>query len=158
MRHTRSSAQALARLLARFALALALTLPLFAALPAAATAAGVTAAGRKRIVVVIREQRVYAYEGNTLVFSTRANIKGAKRGTFRIQNKIPMAKSSVLGWKLPYWMGIYYVGRIQNGFHGYSIRANGTLAANSLGCIVMPTAAAAALYRWASVGTPVVIR
>ncbi|MCS7056315.1 MAG: L,D-transpeptidase [Thermoflexales bacterium] len=116
------------------------------------------AAGRKRIVVVLREQRVYAYEGNTVVFATRANVRGAKRGNFRIRSKIPMAKSSVLGWKLPYWMGIYYVGRIENGFHGYSIRSNGALAANSLGCIVMPTPAAAWLYRWARIGTPVTIR
>lgn len=115
-------------------------------------------AGRKRIVVVLREQRVYAYEGSTVVFTTRANIQGAKRGNFRIQSKIPMARSSVLGWTLPYWMGIYYVGRIENGFHGYSIRSNGALASNSLGCIVMPTAAAAWLYRWARLGTPVTIR
>jgi len=92
------------------------------------------------------------------VWSTRANIRGAKRGTFRIQNKLARARSSTLGWTLPYWMGIYYVGRIQNGFHGYSIRDRGGLAANSLGCIVMPTAAAAQLYSWAPVGTQVVIR
>lgn len=143
----------LLKLLTRLAVALLIVLPSVAVLPSSAEAAG-----RKRIVVVIREQRVYAYEGNTIVFTTRANIRGAKRGNFRIQNKIPMAKSSALGWKLPYWMGIYYVGRIQNGFHGYSIRSNGALAANSLGCIVMPTSAAAWLYRWASVGTPVTIR
>ncbi len=141
------------RLLPRLAVALLVALSALAALPSPAAAAG-----RKRIVVVLSEQRVYAYEGNTVVFSTRANVRGAKRGQFRIQNKVPMAKSSVLGWKLPYWMGIYYVGRIQNGFHGYSVRADGTLAANSLGCIVMPTSAAAWLYRWASVGTPVTIR
>ncbi|MCS6849348.1 MAG: L,D-transpeptidase [Anaerolineae bacterium] len=143
----------LVKLLTRLAVALLIVLPSIAVLPSP-----VEAAGRKRIVVVIREQRVYAYEGNTIVFTTRANIRGAKRGNFRIQNKIPMARSSALGWKLPYWMGIYYVGRIQNGFHGYSIRSNGALAANSLGCIVMPTSAAAWLYRWASVGTPVTIR
>ena len=141
------------KLLVRLVAVLLVALPTFAALPLPAAAAG-----RKRIVVVLGEQRVYAYEGDTVVFTTRANVRGAKRGTFRIQNKIAMAKSSALGWKLPYWMGIYYVGRIQNGFHGYSIRANGGLAANSLGCIVMPTSVAAWLYRWASVGTPVTIR
>lgn len=141
------------RALSRFALVLALILPIFAAAPDDALAAG-----RKRIIVDISQQRVYAYSGDTLVFSTRANIKGAKRGNFRIQNKLPKARSSVLGWTLPYWMGIYYVGRIQNGFHGYSIRDRGGYATNSLGCIVMPTAAAAKLYRWASVGTLVTIR
>ncbi len=137
---------------------IALALPLFMAYGKPAVADDVFAAGRKRIVVSLGQQRVYAYIGNTVVFSTRANIKGAKRGTFRIQNKLPRARSSTLGWTLPYWMGIYYVGRIQNGFHGYSIRDRGGYAANSLGCIVMPTSAAAQLYSWAPVGTQVVIR
>ena len=141
------------RTLSRFILALVVILPLLAA-----TSDDALAAGRKRIVVDLSDQRVYAYSGDALVFSTHANIKGAKRGNFRIQNKLPKARSSVLGWTLPYWMGIYYVGRIQNGFHGYSIRDRGGYAANSLGCIVMPTAAAAKLYRWASVGTLVTIR
>lgn len=133
--------------------AVAIVLPLFASRPSEAMAHS-----GKRVVVVLREQRVYAYQGDTLLFSTRANIRGAKRGTFRVQNKIPVAKSTALGWKLPYWLGIYYVGRIQNGFHGYATTASGGRAGNSLGCVVMPTAAAARLYNWVSVGTPVTIQ
>lgn len=142
------------KLISRFVIVLGLVLPMFAA----TTAGEAMAAGRKSIVVSLARQRVYAYVGNTLVWSTPANIKGAKRGSFRIQNKIPRARSSHLGWTLPYWMGIYYVGRIQNGFHGTSIRDGGGLASNSLGCIVMPTAAAATLYSWAPVGTLVTIQ
>lgn len=146
------------KLVSRFVVVFAVVLPLFAFTRNPAVADDVYATGRKRIVVSLAQQRVYAYVGNTVVWSTRANIRGAKRGTFRIQNKLPRARSSSLGWTLPNWMGIYYVGRIQNGFHGYSIRDRGGLAANSLGCIVMPTAAAAQLYSWTPVGTQVVIR
>lgn len=141
------------KLLSRFFIVLSIMLPVFATTPHTASAAG-----RKRIVVSLAQQRVYAYEGNTIVFSTGANIRGARRGTFRVQNKIPMAKSFALGWRLPYWLGIYYAGGLQNGFHGYSLRNSGGIATNSLGCIVMPTGAAATLYRWAPVGTQVVIR
>lgn len=117
------------------------------------------AAGAKQIIVVLGQQKVYAYEGNNLVFTTRANIRGARRGSFRVQNKIPVAKSFKLGWRLPYWLGIYYgKGGLQNGFHGYATTARGGVAATSLGCIVMPTAAAARLYAWARVGTLVTIK
>ncbi len=116
------------------------------------------AAARKHILVDISDQRVYAYEGDRLAFSTWANIKGLKRGRFRVQTKKPMARSIVLGWQLPYWMGIYYVGRIENGFHGPAIMRNGTRAMNSLGCIVMPEDAARKLYAWTPLGTPVTVR
>ena len=141
------------KLLSRLLVVLALVLPVFAV-----TSNEASAAGRKRIVVSLAQQRVYAYEGNTIVFSTHANIRGARRGTFRVQTKLPMAKSFALGWRLPYWLGIYYAGGLENGFHGYSLRDGGGIATNSLGCIVMPTAAAAMLYRWAPMGTPVVIQ
>ena len=143
----------LIKILSRLVIVLALVLPVFALNTGEASATG-----RKRIVVSLAQQRVYAYEGNTIVFSTRANIRGARRGTFRVQTKLPMAKSFALGWRLPYWLGIYYAGGLENGFHGYSLRNGGGIATNSLGCIVMPTAAAAILYRWAPVGTQVVIR
>ena len=54
-------------------------------------------AGGKRIVVSLSQQRVYAYSGNTLVMSIGANIRGARAGNFRIQNKVPMAYSRVSG-------------------------------------------------------------
>jgi lipoprotein-anchoring transpeptidase ErfK/SrfK len=126
-------------------------------------AAGVAAAdpanaGVKSIVVRVGQQMLYALQGNTVVFSARVNVRGARGGTFRVQNKIPVANSYVRGWKLPYWMGIYYVGRIQNGIHGPATTRNGT-ATTSLGCVVLRRSADAAwLFRWASVGTPVTIR
>lgn len=115
-------------------------------------------AGTKKIVVSLAAGRVCAYQGNAAVFCTGANMRGTRRGNFRIQNKIPLAKSFKLGWKLPYWMGIYYGAGLQNGFHGIAYTSRGGRTGQSFGCIVMPDAAALRLYRWASVGTLVVIR
>lgn len=133
------------------------------ALPVALSFAGTadamdTSATGRRIVVDISQQRVFAYNGNTVVFSTRANVRGTRRGAFRVQNKIPVASSFALGWKLPHWLGIYYAGGLQNGFHGPAYTARGGRTSTSLGCIVMPSAAAAALYRWARVGTLVIVQ
>jgi len=116
------------------------------------------AAAAKRIVVDLSQQKVYAYYGKKIVWSTWANIRGARIGKFSIQNKMPIASAFTLGWKLPNWMGIYYAGNLQNGFHGPAYTARGDRAMISLGCIVMPADAAATLYRWSSVGTAVVIQ
>jgi lipoprotein-anchoring transpeptidase ErfK/SrfK len=128
------------------------------ALPLFAMPREVEAAAGRRIVVDISDQRVYAYNGATLVKSIPANARGTRGGNFRIRNKIPMARSYVLGWRLPYWMGIYMSGGLENGFHGTAITRNGGRASNSLGCIVMSTANAQWLYSWTRVGTPVTVR
>lgn len=133
-----------------------------AAMPLKATAVSEdmahVAVGGKRIVVSIGRQTLYAYSGNTLVFSAPVNARGTRGGVFRVQNKIAQAGSIVRGWKLPYWLGIYYVGRVQNGIHGPAVTRNGT-AITSLGCVVLRrTADAAWLFGWATVGTPVTVR
>ncbi len=147
--------------LARLIVVLVAALSAIAA-PAVVNAAGPDRgpqAGIKKIVISLAAGRVCAYQGNTALFCTSANMRGTRRGTFRIQNKLPIASSFKLGWRLPYWMGIYYGGGgLQNGFHGIAYTSRGGRAGASLGCIVMPDAAALRLYRWASVGTLVVIR
>ncbi len=132
--------------------AVLMALPLFAAPREAEAAVG------RRIIVDISDQRVYAYNGAQLVMSLPANARGTRGGNFRIRNKIPMANSYVLGWRLPYWMGIYRSGGLENGFHGTAITKNGGRANTSLGCIVMSSANAKRLYSWARVGTPVTVR
>jgi lipoprotein-anchoring transpeptidase ErfK/SrfK len=112
----------------------------------------------RRIVVSIAQQRVYAYDGNRLILSTKANIRGTRRGSFRVQSKYPVASAFTLGWKLPHWMGIYYAGGLENGFHGPAFTARGGRTMASLGCIVMPAESARTLYRWARMGTRVTIR
>ena len=134
------------------------------ALPAALAASTGTAdaldtsATGRRIVVDISQQKVYAYNGNTLVFSTWANVRGTRRGVFRVQTKLGVAKSFAQGWRLPNWMGIYYAGGLENGFHGPAYTARGGRTMTSLGCIVMPAGAAATLCRWARIGTKVIVQ
>jgi len=116
------------------------------------------AAGGKRIIVSLSQQRLYAYQGNTLVFSAAVNAWGTARGTFRVRTKIYNAPSIYRGWWLPYWLGIYMVGRTENGIHGPATTAHGVTTA-SLGCVVLRSRAnAAALFGWAPYGTPVIVR
>jgi hypothetical protein len=118
------------------------------------------AAGGKSIIVSLSRQRLYAYQGGKLVYSAAVNARGTRVGSFRIQNKLGLVGSVIPGWRLSYWMGIYYVGRVQNGIHGPEIGRNGKVVATaSLGCVVLRSATDAAwIYRWAGVGTPVIIR
>jgi len=125
----------------------------------AASAPAPAQAASKRIIVDLSDQRLYAYSGNALVFSAPVNARGTRAGSFRVQNKVALASSRVRGWRLPNWLGIYYVGRIQNGIHGPAITRGGGVTVSSLGCIVLRSSAAAAqLFRWAPVGTPVTVR
>ncbi len=125
-----------------------------------AWAAPVQAASGKIIIVSLRWQRLYAYQGNRLVYWAPVNARGTRIGTFRIQNKLGLVGSVIPGWRLSYWMGIYYVGRIQNGIHGPEIGRYGrVIATTSLSCVVMRRYADAAwIYRWTTVGTLVSIR
>ena len=118
----------------------------------------VAAASGKRIIVSLRQQRLYAYQGNTLVFSTAVNAWGTRTGTFRVRTKMYNAPSIYRGWRLPYWMGIYMVGRTENGIHGPATTPGGVTTA-SRGCVVIRSrAAAASLFAWAPYGTPVTVR
>jgi lipoprotein-anchoring transpeptidase ErfK/SrfK len=152
MTRSNISRAVMAALLAAFALA--------SAAPVAATEIETPAqASGRRIIVDLSDQRLYAYSGNALVFSTPVNARGTRTGSFRVQNKVRLASSIVRGWRLPNWLGIYYVGRIQNGIHGPAVTRSGSVTAASLGCVVLRSSAAALkLFRWATVGTPVTVR
>ncbi len=125
-----------------------------------AWAAPAQAAGGKSIVVSLSKQRLYAYQGGKLVYSMAVNARGTRVGNFRILDRLGTVNSIIRGWRLPYWMGIYYVGRIQNGIHGPELGFNGkVIATTSLGCVVIKSFADATwLYKWAPVGTPVTVR
>jgi len=113
----------------------------------------------KHIIVYLSQQKLYAYNGNALVTSMQVNAKGTMTGTFKVQNQLPLVNSVIAGWQLPYWLGIYFIGTTQNGIHGPEKLGNGEKAFNSLGCVVILTDDdALRLYKWASVGTPVIIR
>lgn len=120
----------------------------------------------KRIEINISTQRFYAWEGDTLVyeFLTSTGLPGqdTAAGHYQVLDKIPMAHSDVWQLDMPYWLGIYYVGNIENGIHALPIRPDGTVMWGGLlgqkasyGCVILSTEAAMIIYDWADVGTPV---
>ena len=136
--------------------------------PAPVPAARVAGSGKK-IVVSISRQHLWAYNGDREVYSFVASTGLAtsptKQGTFQVLDKIPNAYASQWNLQMPYWLGIYYVGRIENGIHALPILASGQRLWSgylgrpiSFGCIVLDTQAARQLYQWADVGTKVVIQ
>lgn len=140
-------------------------------IPGRSTAPGLPApgwTGGKRIQISISRQHLWAYSGNQLVFSFVASTGLAKSptmpGHFKVRSKIPNAYASTWNLQMPYWLGIYQVGSLENGIHALPILSNGQkLWAGllgrpaSFGCVILDTAAARQLYNWAEIGTPVVI-
>lgn len=132
------------------------------ALPKALTGLG------REIYVSLGRQRLWAYEDGeallTFLISSGEPERATKAGDFKVQSKYPEAWSSVWQLRMPYWMGIYDVGRIENGIHAMPMLRNGRLVRwpvgypASFGCVVASTTDAAKLYRWAGLGTPVHIR
>jgi len=135
------------------------------------SAAAAAPAGRTRgkaIYVSLSKQRMWVYENGKLLWtflvSTGTPDRATKAGTFRIKSKIDEAWSNVWQLRMPKWLGIYDVGRIENGIHAMPMTKNGRPvrwrvgAPGSFGCVVLNTKDAATLYNWASIGTLVVIR
>ncbi len=143
-----------------------LSIPLNSALTAD-TGANVPFA--KSIVVDISEQRTHVYEDGipiqTFVVSTGVPGQDTMRGTFQIQNKIPVAYATTWDLEMPYWLGFYWAGSLQNGFHALPILPNGVRLWEGLlgtpasyGCVILSEEAAQWLYEWAEVGTPVTVQ
>ncbi len=124
--------------------------------------------GGKRIVIVISEQHLYAYEGTVLVYSFVASTgmnNATRAGTFSVLDKIPNAYGSTWNIWMPNWLGIYYSGNLENGIHALPILSNGVRLWSgylgrpiSYGCIVLDVDESQMLYDWAEVGIPVEIR
>lgn len=124
---------------------------------------------RKTILVDISDQHVYAYEKGKLIFSFVASTgrKNSTRvGHYKILDKHPKAYSLPWGFWMPYWMGIYYAGsNLENGFHSLPVLSNGVQiwgkkigSPITYGCVVLKPKDMKKLYRWASIGTAVVIQ
>jgi lipoprotein-anchoring transpeptidase ErfK/SrfK len=114
----------------------------------------------KEIVVVLHEQRVYAYENGTLVRSTLVSTGVARYptrvGQFRIYTKYLSTLMTGPGYYLPnvpYTM--YYSGGYA--LHGTYWHSNFGRPM-SHGCVNLPTTEARWLYEWAPVGTLVTVR
>ncbi|MBT4841978.1 MAG: L,D-transpeptidase [Anaerolineae bacterium] len=124
--------------------------------------------GQKYVLVDISDQHLYAYQGDTLVYSFVASTgmnNATATGSFSVLNKIPSAYGATWNIWMPSWLGIYWAGTMQNGIHALPIMANGaTLWAGylgtpiSYGCVVLGSYEAQLLYNWVDIGTPVDIR
>jgi LysM repeat protein len=138
--------------------------------PAGAPASPSTASGGgKRIVIDLSEQHLYAYQEDALVYSFVASTgkpgAGTRAGTFRVLDKIPNAYASTWDLQMPFWLGIYWAGPLENGIHALPILSNGQRLWEgylgtpvSFGCIILGTEEARTLYQWAEIGTPVIIQ
>jgi lipoprotein-anchoring transpeptidase ErfK/SrfK len=74
------------------------------------------------------------------------------------------AYGSAWDLNMPYWLGIYWAGGTENGFHALPILSSGaTLWAGALGtrcsfgCIVLDTKDAKWMYDWSTLGTVVFV-
>ena len=144
-----------------------LTIPSGGVAPAAAVPAG-PSGKKKEILIDISEQHLYAYEEGVLVFNyvvSTGTGNSTRLGTFKVLDKIPNAYSSIYNIVMPWWMGIYYSGTLENGIHGLPLLYNGVeLWGNMLGrpatpgCIEARTSEIKKLYDWAEIGTTVTIR
>jgi lipoprotein-anchoring transpeptidase ErfK/SrfK len=122
----------------------------------------------KYILVSISEQHLYAYDSDQLVYSYVASTgmrNSTATGNFKVLDKIPSAYGSNWNIWMPSWMGIYYVGGLENGIHALPILPSGDqLWAGflgtpiSFGCVVLGPTEAQHLFDWAEIGTPVEIR
>jgi tetratricopeptide (TPR) repeat protein len=124
----------------------------------------------KRIVVDISEQRMYVHEGDTLlwnwVVSTGEPGKDTAVGSFSVRSKVAMAYASSWNLDMPYWLGIYQSGPLENGIHALPTqRATGVKLWDgylgqrvSYGCIILSDENARTLYAWAELGVPVDIQ
>lgn len=123
----------------------------------------------KRIVVDISDQYMYVYENGELKWSWVASTGESKRptapGEYRVQSKIENARSNVWSLWMPWWLGIYWVGSVENGIHGLPINDSGYQmwggylgSRVSYGCVILSTENARTLWEWADIGTPVTIQ
>ncbi|HJX39601.1 MAG TPA: LysM peptidoglycan-binding domain-containing protein [Anaerolineae bacterium] len=123
----------------------------------------------KRIVIDLSEQHMYVYQDGGLLWSwvTSTGMPGAATipGNFQVLTKVPNAYAYTWGLQMPYWLGIYWAGSLQNGIHALPIMADGRILWDgylgqpvSYGCIILSTENAQTLYNWADVGTPVDIQ
>lgn len=134
----------------------------------AAPASPASSAQDRLIEIDLSDQRMTVWENGQVkwywVCSTGEPGRPTRTGHFSVISKIPNAYSSYYGLQMPWWLGIYWAGSSQNGIHALPILSNGrTLWAGllgrkvSYGCVILDTANAKALYRWAEIGTPVTI-
>jgi hypothetical protein len=124
----------------------------------------------KRIVISLREQRMWTYEGGELhqsyIVSTGIPNSPTLPGLFQVSTHNENAYASIWDLYMPHFLGIYEaVPGFVNGIHGLPLLSGGRrLWANvlgqpaSYGCIILDLGAAEELYYWADDGVVVEIQ
>ncbi len=125
--------------------------------------------GKKKFVVDISAQKCWRYQGDKLLNTWRCSTgrnNSTKTGHFRVQSKLRKAYGSTWNIWMPYWLGIYWSGPVENGIHGLPWNAKtgartwaglvGTPI--TYGCVMLNDKAAKTLWEWADIGTTVIIR
>jgi lipoprotein-anchoring transpeptidase ErfK/SrfK len=114
--------------------------------------------GQRWIEIRLRSQRLLAWQGNQLVYAVVVSTgkSATPTGLFNVQSKYPTGRMQGEDYNVPdvpyimYYSGNYAI-------HGaYWHRSFGIPISH--GCTNVAPDHAAWLYRWASVGTPVVVR
>lgn len=126
----------------------------------------------KRILVSLKEQRVWVYENGQLKWDWPASTGMAESptspGVFQIQTHEELAYAAIWNLYMPWFMGIYRVApgqEFMNGFHGFPSRDRRQFlwernlgSPITYGCILVSTTNARLLYDWAEAGVVVEIR
>jgi hypothetical protein len=123
----------------------------------------------KLIVIDLAEQHMYVCQDGGLLYSwvTSTGMPGAATisGHFQGLNKVPNAYAYTWGLQMPYWLGIYWAGSLQNGIHALPIMADGRILwegylgrAVSLGSVTLGTENSGTLYYSGAVSTAVHIQ
>jgi lipoprotein-anchoring transpeptidase ErfK/SrfK len=122
-------------------------------------------ADEKSIVVSISQQQLTAYDGTEPVFTfvvSTGSGNSTLAGSFKILDKNTNAYSSIWNFWMPDWMGIYYAGNLENGFHSLPVLEDGQELWGdrigepiTYGCIVLLPEDMQQLFDWAEVGTTV---
>ncbi|MEK7627132.1 MAG: L,D-transpeptidase [Patescibacteria group bacterium] len=124
----------------------------------------------KCIEINLSTQRMQIWENKKIlkeyVISSGRPSHATKTGNFSILSKWPVAYGGISGqrWKMPFWMGIYYVGSTENGFHelpfinGIRETSADMGKAVSHGCVRLGIGDAEEVYNFADLKTPVLIR
>jgi len=127
------------------------------------------ARGKKKFVVDISEQRCWRYEGDKLLDTWRCSTgrnNSTKAGRFRVQSKLRKAYGSTWNIWMPWWLGIYWSGPVENGIHGlpWNAKTGGRTWAGlvgtpiTYGCVMLNDKHAEILWNWADIGTTVIIK
>ncbi|MBK9122977.1 MAG: LysM peptidoglycan-binding domain-containing protein [Chloroflexi bacterium] len=127
---------------------------------AAVTPPQATITEGKQVVVDLSEQRVYAFENGTLVWtaiaSTGLPATPTVTGDFKVYYRLDSQTMSGPGYYLPgvQWVQYFYSGYALHGTYWH----NNFGQPMSHGCVNLTNADAYWLYNWATIGTPVHVK